>query len=123
MSMRNVLCLSMTLSALAMPAAAQVHVYPPAPPGVVIHVAPPAPYFEPLPPPRRGYVWAPGYWQWEGERHVWVPGRHMERRSGHYWVADSWHERDGRHHFTPGRWEEGREGNNGKGRGKGHNRD
>ena len=122
MSMRNVLlCASIALSTVAMPAAAQVYVTPPAPPGVIIRVAPPAPRFEVVPAPRPGYIWAPGYWGWEGERHVWRGGRHVEARPGHHWVADGWHAREGRHHFAPGRWEQGHEGKE-NGRGKGHNR-
>ena len=30
---------------------------------VVIQVAPPPPRFERVPPPRRGYVWAPGHYE------------------------------------------------------------
>ena len=120
MSMRNILSwLSLVSSAVAMPAVAQVHVIPPTPPGVIILVAPPAPYVEVVPGPRPGYVWAPGYWQWEGQRHVWVHGRHVAARPGHYWVADGWQARDGRHQFTPGRWEPGHQGDSGDGRGKG----
>jgi len=121
MSMRNVLlCASIALSPVAMPAVAQVYVTPPS---VNIHlpVPPPPPRFEAVPAPRPGYVWAPGYWGWEGQRHVWAPGRHIEARPGHSWVADGWQERDGRHHFAPGRWEQGHAGKgNGKGWAKGH---
>lgn len=56
---------------------------------VDIDVGPPPVVVEtPPPPPQVGYVWAPGYWYWEGHRHVWVPGRYMEPRPGHRWVAD-----------------------------------
>jgi WXXGXW repeat (2 copies) len=122
MSMRKMLsCLSIVSSAVAMPAVAQIHVIAPAPPGIVVHVAPPMPQVEVIPGPRAGYVWAPGYWQWQGERHVWVSGRHVASRPGHYWVADGWQARDGGHHFSPGRWQPGQHpGNNGNGRGKGN---
>lgn len=61
--------------------------------GVNIGVAPPPPHFERRPPPRRGYVWAPGYWRWNAHahRHVWVGG---------YWV----HARPG-YRYRPARWE------------------
>ena len=75
-----------------------------------------------------GYVWAPGYWRWEGRRHVWVGGHWMGARPGYYWVPPRWDPRDGRHHFEPGRWarspergEREREGN-GKGWAKGQER-
>ena len=41
---------------------------------------PPAPRIEVIPPPRVGYLWAPGYWAWTGHRHEWVAGRWLEAR-------------------------------------------
>ena len=35
---------------------------------------PPPPRVERVPPPRRGYVWAPGHWEWRRGGHVWVRG-------------------------------------------------
>jgi hypothetical protein len=69
----------------APPAAAQVSV------GVGIRVGPPPPRFERVPPPRMGYVWAPGYWRWDGRRHVWAGGYWVHARPGYryrpaYWV-------------------------------------
>ena len=42
---------------------------------------PPPPRYERLPPPRAGFVWAPGFWDWDGRRHVWVEGHweHVQR--------------------------------------------
>src|SRR6185436_16489451 len=37
-----------------------------------LNVPPPAVRYEAVPAPRRGYIWAPGYWGWNGYRHVWV---------------------------------------------------
>lgn len=61
---------------------------------VVIRNAPPPAKFESVPQARRGYVWAPGYWNWDGRRHVWSAGEwQQERRGGHYrpaeWVRDN----------------------------------
>ena len=39
---------------------------------IVVGNAPPPPRFESVPAPRAGYVWAPGYWNWDGQRHVWT---------------------------------------------------
>jgi len=39
-----------------------------------IEIAPPAPRVEVVPPPRVGYAWTPGYWRWNGRRHVWING-------------------------------------------------
>lgn len=60
--------------------------------GVRIGVPPPPVRVERVPAPRRGYIWAPGYWRWNApaHRHVWVGG---------YWV----HVRPG-YHYRPARW-------------------
>ncbi|MFI5001313.1 MAG: YXWGXW repeat-containing protein [Reyranellales bacterium] len=58
--------------------------------GVTIGTPPPEPVYEAVPVPRAGYVWAPGYWRWENERHVWAPGHWMEARRGYHWVPDRW---------------------------------
>ena len=126
MSMRNVLlCAFIALSPVAMPAVAQINI------NIGLGAAPPAPRHEAVPASRPGYAWAPGYWHWEGQRHVWTPGRWLEARPGSYWVADRWEARDGRHHYEPGYWKEGvkqkkvkhQDKGNGKGWAKGHDRD
>jgi len=105
MAMRNslLLCVLLTLYAAAFPAAAQVNF------SLDIEVAPPPARVEVVPPPRPGYAWAPGYWRWDGHRHVWMVGRWMHERPGSHWVADRWVDRDGRHHFEPGHWDRGPE--------------
>ena len=70
-----------------------------------ITVAPPAPQVEVVPPPRVGYVWAPGFWEWRGGAHVWVPGRWMGERRGYHWVPDRWEQRGPRWHHAEGHWE------------------
>jgi hypothetical protein len=76
----------------APPAAAQVSI------GVGIGIAPPAPRFERVPPPRMGYVWAPGYWRWDryARRHVWMGGYWVRARPGY--------------HYRPAYWVQGRDG-------------
>jgi hypothetical protein len=71
---------------------------------VVIGSAPPPPVYERIPAPRHGYVWAPGYWQWNGHRHNWVQGQWLEARPGYAYAAPSWHQRDGRWYMEPARW-------------------
>jgi hypothetical protein len=58
--------------------------------GIAIGTPPPAPVYEVVPARRVGYVWAPGYWRWEHERHVWAPGRWVAERRGYHWVPDRW---------------------------------
>ena len=76
MSKRIILLLSaaLLLGATALPAAARVDL------NIDIGVPPPAPVYEAVPPPRVGFVWAPGYWGWGPDgRHVWIRGR---------WIGD-----------------------------------
>jgi len=91
------------LGASATPSSAQVNF------GFGIEIAPPPARVEEVPPSRPGFVWAPGYWDWDGTRYVWAAGRWMPVRPGYYWVPDHWEhhveERGAHWHFTPGRWE------------------
>lgn len=63
---------------------------------IVIGNAPPPVRYEVVPTPRQGYEWAPGYWNWNGRRHVWAAG-HWERvRAGQHYQRPEWQqERDG----------------------------
>lgn len=72
---------------------------------VDINVAPPPPQVEVVPGPRAGYVWAPGYWDYQGRGHVWVPGRWVGERRGYHWVPDRWDQRGPRWHHERGHWE------------------
>ncbi|MCZ2105504.1 MAG: hypothetical protein OZ923_05580 [Comamonadaceae bacterium] len=57
-------------------------------------VAPPPPQYEVVPAvPFPGAVWIGGYWNWEGRRHVWVPGRYVRPRPGYHWQASRWVQR------------------------------
>ena len=72
---------------------------------VDIDVRPPPPRVVVVPEPRRGYVWAPGYWRWNGHAHVWVDGKWLRERRGYRWEPAHWEERHGRWHFEEGHWE------------------
>lgn len=71
---------------------------------VVIRSAPPAPIYEAVPAPRRGYVWAPGHWEWRGHRHEWVQGYWITERPGYAYSAPAWSRRDGGWYYEPARW-------------------
>jgi hypothetical protein len=96
-AIRNLL-LSLLLAAgvFAAPAYAQV--------SVNINIAPPPPQYEVVPTIQPGYVWAPGYWGWNGERHVWIRGRAIVQREGYRWEPDRWEQRDRTYYRTEGRW-------------------
>ena len=72
---------------------------------VNISLAPPAPQYELVPVVAPGYVWAPGYWTWHGDRYIWVRGRPIVQRSGYRWEPDRWEHRDGRYFRHAGQWE------------------
>lgn len=70
-----------------------------------VAVAPPPDRVVIAPAVRLGYVWAPGYWNWNGRQHVWVDGRYMRERKGYHWRAAHWDHRGSRYHFEQGHWE------------------
>jgi hypothetical protein len=72
---------------------------------IVISSAPPAPLYERAPAPRRGYVWAPGHWEWRGHRHEWVGGYWIAERPGYSYIAPAWYERNGGWYLEPARWQ------------------
>jgi len=75
---------------------------------VVVRVAPPPARDEVIPPARDGFVWTPGYWRWNGHRHVWVNGKYVRARHGYYWREPAWAQMEnGRWRMERGRWERG----------------
>lgn len=83
-------------------ASAQVNVQ------VSIGSQPPPPRYERVPAARKGYVWAPGYWTWNGRAHVWHGGHWERARVGYAYRPASWYQ-DGRGwHLREARWERNR---------------
>lgn len=71
---------------------------------VVIGSAPPPLRWEAQPQPRRGYVWAPGYWDWNGHRHVSVDGQWLAERPGYAYASPRWVEYGGGWRYEQARW-------------------
>lgn len=94
---------------------------------IVIGDAPPPVRYEVVPRARRGYEWAPGYWNWNGRRHVWARG-HWERvRVGHYYQRPEWQQNNDGWRLNRGGWQRGKRHGHDKrhdsensNRGKGH---
>lgn len=83
---------------LPLPSSAQASV------SFVIGIAPPPPRFESVPAPRHGYAWAPGYWNWDGNRHVWLSGHWEPSRDGYRYQRSEWvRDQDG-YRLEPGAW-------------------
>ena len=73
---------------------------------VVVRIAPPRAIVERRPPPpARDYVWVQGYHNWDGNAHVWVPGRWEQPPRAHArWEAHHWVRRNGGWVLVEGRW-------------------
>ena len=71
---------------------------------IVTDVAPPAPRAESPPPPRAGYAWAPGHWEWNNHFYVWVSGTWISERRGK-WIPDQWVQTGTQWHYLKGHWE------------------
>ncbi|MFC5458822.1 YXWGXW repeat-containing protein [Massilia niabensis] len=69
-----------------------------------IGTAPPAPLYERMPSARRGHVWVPGYWAWNGRRHHWMPGTYIVERPGYVYAPPAWQQRGGRWYMQQGGW-------------------
>ena len=95
------LLLSAALTAASAPSLAQVN--------VIVTFGPPVAPVEVVPVVAPGYVWAPGYYAWNGERYIWVRGRPILQRVGYAWVPDRWVERKGHFSREHGHWARGRD--------------
>ena len=71
---------------------------------VYVQIAPPAPRYEVMPAPRRGHVWVPGHWEWNGRRHVWMAGHWVVARPGFEYANARWDRRGDRWVYVPGEW-------------------
>lgn len=89
-----------TLATAPTPAQAQIYV----------QIGPPAPRVEQVPPPRRGYVWSPGHWEWRGNQHVWIQGNYLRARPGYAYRPAEWHQRGDRWEMQRGGWDQDRRG-------------
>lgn len=73
-----------------------------------IRSGPPPARYEATPRARPGYIWAPGYWDWRGDRHAWVRGTWLRVRPGHVYYQPRWQQRNGEWYFEQGYWEQTR---------------
>jgi len=90
---------------------------------IVIRIAPPAPRVERIPPPRHGYVWVPGAWDYSGNRYVWRTGRWEAERHGYRYREDRWEQHNGGWVRVRGGWDRDPGPDHGHGHGHGHDRD
>jgi len=67
---------------------------------------PPPPIYEIDVGERAGYIRTPGYWRWNGKRHVWNASRWIAARDDAQWVPDQWEQHGQKWHFAAGHWED-----------------
>ena len=79
---------------------------------IAIGNAPPPVRYEVVPAARRGYEWAPGYWNWNGRRHVWSKGHWERQRVGHYYQRPVWQQSNGGWRLNQGGWQRGQRHDN-----------
>jgi hypothetical protein len=72
---------------------------------IVIGNAPPPPRYEVVPGPRQGYVWSPGYWNWDGRQHAWVAGHWENSRRGQRYQRSEWRQGHDGWRLTRGGWQ------------------
>jgi hypothetical protein len=94
---KRILVAALALGAIAVPIVSEAKT-------IIVEVAPPPARVEVVPGPRHGYVWAPGYWRWNGRKHVWVSGSWARERHCYHYNPYRWEERNGKWHFEEGGW-------------------
>jgi len=72
---------------------------------IVTDTAPPPDRVEHAPPPRDGYVWGAGHWEWNGRSYVWISGTWIVERRAAHWVVDRWEQVGAKWHYIAGHWE------------------
>ena len=85
-----------SVGGIAAPAAAGVE--------IIVRTAPPAQRYEAIPAARRGYDWAPGYWNWDGRRHVWTAGTWVRERPGYRYNQTQWVQHGNGWRMERGNW-------------------
>jgi WXXGXW repeat (2 copies) len=78
--------------------------------GIYVNIEPPALRHEEIPTLRHGYVWAPGYWNYRSNKHVWVSGRQIRERRGQTWNSPRWEQDGTRWHYREGNWDRNGDG-------------
>jgi hypothetical protein len=67
--------------------------------------APPPMRSETMPAARSGYVWVPGYYQYDNRSYNWVSGRFEQERPGYTYVTPRYEQKEGRWGMYAGGWQ------------------
>ncbi|HWQ93760.1 MAG TPA: YXWGXW repeat-containing protein [Clostridia bacterium] len=73
---------------------------------VLVAEAPPTAQIEtPTEAPSQAHVWVEGYWVYQNDRYIWIPGHwELRPRPNAVWVPGSWSNKSGGWLWTPGHW-------------------
>jgi hypothetical protein len=71
---------------------------------IVSDLAPPPVRVEHVP-PRDGYIWAPGHWEWNGHFWAWTSGSYIFDRRPAQWIPDRWEQTETQWRYLPGHWD------------------
>jgi hypothetical protein len=105
---RGLIALAIAAGSVALSACAEEVVAGPRWRGEAVAVAPPAAEAEVIGiAPHRGWVYQPGYWDWEHGRHIWIKGSWVEGRAGYRWVPHTWVHEGGGWRLREGYWAKG----------------
>lgn len=72
---------------------------------IMTDVPPPPDRLEHAPPPRDGYVWSAGHWEWNGRAYAWESGTWIVERRAAHWVVGRWEPVGAQWHYIAGHWE------------------
>ncbi len=103
---------TISLAALAMVATAPLFAQLPPPPplpGLEIRIGRQAPprvrYERRMARPSRDAVWIRGFWDWQGDNWVWIPGRWTVPEERHArWIGPRYRREYGGYRYEPGHW-------------------
>lgn len=71
---------------------------------LILSSPPPVPIVETVPAARPGYLWAPGYWNWNGNKHVWTEGHWEQVRQGQRYERTEWRREGDKWRLREGGW-------------------
>jgi hypothetical protein len=99
-AIRSLRILFLALAATLIPAASFGGVY------ISVNFAPPTlPYYEQPPCPEDGWIWTPGYWDYDEDGYYWVPGTWVPAPyEGALWTPPYWGWDNNLYVFHPGYW-------------------